>query len=249
MLDTIILSVCALLSGLGLLTSWSQTMLKPKIIGLFFQSQRGKTFREVSDWLEVYSPVFGHLLNCGYCLSGYVSLGFFLFYLFLPIDITVVITLFFSSSLFWHLLHKPRGDTGESFEIVEEASTDDSPFQPKSDGQREWTLEVPSEVQERLDRQREDPQSHRDLLKANTGLLSTLNNPANCRGNVDCENLVKAYREELQAMEREHRRDPEGCPECTRGVLINKYFFLLGDLLGMKEAEETSPTPEKDESK
>ena len=231
MLDTILLVGSALVSMLGLTTALNATMLRPHLVGLFVPHLRHSSYSEVSDWLELRSPTWGGMLNCGYCLSGYLSLIFLSLYHWVPV-LQGPLTVFLASPLLWHFVKRtsPPESSPLDLETVESAPTPQQPHTP-------WRLTMTDSVRERVERRREDPAAHRKLLQNNADIISILNNPGRCE-TERCREIVAAYQRETAEMRAEHERNPETCPECMRGDLINKYFFMLGDEVGFRSTEE-----------
>lgn len=221
-------------------------MLKPHVVGLFVKELKDSSYDEVTDFLFLRFERFGELLNCKYCISGYVGLFFFTLFRVLPEMASLYVTSFFAMPLLIELVlgsranpiptpkeSKPSslpettsegmikiGEEAEAFEAKENAEDHDSekPF---------WRLELTPELREKIDEVKKDPEKHKKFLVENPDILGLISaDKPNCNF-PDCERLIAEYKGELQAMLKEHQRDPISCPECMRGTVINKYVFQL----------------------
>jgi len=215
-------------------------MLKPHVVGLFVKELRGSSYGETTDFLFLRYGRFGELLNCKYCLSGYLGLAFFTLFNFIPETAAGFVAAFFSMPLFVELITvrkavtstattKPKSDKADSAADAEK---------PTPSNRSHWKLNLTPELREKLDKVREDPKSHKKFLIDNQDILALISSDKPQCDFSGCQELVDAYHEEIKDMLAENQRDPMGCPECMRGTVINKYVFKLMDARAEAQIDE-----------
>lgn len=218
MIQTLMLSV---LSALGFMVAWARTMLKPHVVGLFIKRLRHKSFDEVTDWLAARGGL-GELLNCPYCLSGYVSVAFFLAFHLLPLTLVFAVAAFFISPLLIELVLRPHWAEGVQEEETPAQATPSRP--PHSD----YKVAIPESIKARMEAARTDPVAHRKMLTDNQDIFSIVVTGNGCTTDA-CRALLEEKRRDEARLDGIAVQQNAACPDCVRGLLINKYFFLIYD--------------------
>jgi hypothetical protein len=210
----------SMLSAAGLVTAWSRTGLKLHLLHIF-PGFRGVD-AETADAYLLSKGMFGELLNCSYCLSAWVGLIFFSLYTFLlPSEVALLLSSFFGMPAVIALLNKsPQYTATVEYEATAETETATPP--ENSDKQLEKIVK--------------DPEAHRRLAFANKELFAALVSPERCDF-PGCQDLVHSYQKELEELEKEAASKGEACPDCVKGRLVTKYFYLL---LQKKNENDTS---------
>jgi len=250
--ELILASLCAA----GFITSWNSTNIKAHVLGVCFPSLRNKPVEQVEDELHLRFGTFGELLNCPYCFSSWVGLALFSLFYFTAPSISVFVSAFLIPPAIIHALGvfspEPMSEEQPDASIAEEPSGENliDPFAkavqvPASDykvGSQggAYRFTAPFDVQKRILAIKDDPKKHRENLIRNSLLLGLLNQPDSCPDQA-CRDISDAYKKELKHMESAYKKDPQKCPKCTRGSIVNKYFFMLYDIMGEQEVSFANP--------
>lgn len=236
MTSEILYLILAVLGSAGFVTSWNRTNLKAHVLGLFFPSLRDKPVEQVEDEIHVRWGTLGELLNCPYCLSAWVGLTLFGLFSLTGLTTALVVSTFLVPAVLIAALETPpQYVPGEQVDTDVPAGNIKA-YTPEGD----YAFEAPFHIKQRILSIKDNPKEHRNLLTKNTSLLTLLQRPDDCPNNA-CRELVENYQAELAHMLATNEKTPQKCPSCLRGSIVNKYFYMLYELLGPQQTNHLNP--------
>lgn len=233
----------ALVSAAGVMAAWEYSGLRKHVVNLF--SGAGFSTRdEATDYLGALGTA-GEWATCKYCYTPYLGLFFMAVYTAVPLYVSVFLVSFAAAPLAALLASGNRPSPRDNSGLPESSGTEEGkgadPGELPSTGTVEtmddYGIDVPARILNKVEDIARDPEGHREFVQNNIPLFRAMTDPGEFCWSENCKKLAEKYASEKERLQRIREKEPDKCPSCADGRVVNAFLFMMRELADEEEAD------------